>query len=145
MQHLTETTRPKQSLNNRRMIDIILITHPHRDHLIRENEQGQIPSRERREQSILSLVCQSWHEKQICHTGISHRKQTNNSVLSPSSQQMGTVRNTQSSAFCKKKWYMTTWVLNALPRLPNQTLGKNIPRDVFSILKTHTFGAVSFL
>lgn len=32
----------KQSLNNVRMIDTILFTHPHRGHRAREKEQGQI-------------------------------------------------------------------------------------------------------
>lgn len=92
----------EQSLNNTRMTDIILITHPHRDQQISQKEQGQLLGRERKEQSMFSLVCQRWHEQKVCHTGTSHRKQTNNCGLSASSQQMGTVRNTQSSAVCKK-------------------------------------------
>lgn len=36
---------PKESPNNVRMIDTILLTHPHRGHQAREKEQGQILSR----------------------------------------------------------------------------------------------------
>lgn len=104
---------------------------------------SQRPSSQRKrarpdpEQSF--LVCQCWHGKRVCCTGISHQKQTSTSVLSPSSQQTGTVHSTHSSSLCKKKCYMTTGTLNAPPGLPRQTFEKRkIFGDVPFTLNLHT-------
>lgn len=127
---------PKEVPKHVRMTDTILLTHPQ----LRPWNQRK---RARPDPEQSSPVCQCWHR--VCHTGISHQKQTNTLVLSPSSQQMGTVHSTHSSSLCKKRCYMTTRILNALPGLPRQTFQKRkIFRDVPFTFNTHTLQYILF-
>ena len=111
----------QQSLSKTRMTDRIPVTHPHRDHRTQGAERGRILSRERKEQSMFSLTCWCWHKKKVCQAGISQRKQTNNSVLSPSFPSRWELYATHSHRPFVQKCYTTTRILNALLGLSQQT------------------------